>query len=110
MRAGGIDAFAAPVGQPRDAAAPEKIEQPGREIAADHVAVAARQRPARQSAKADSALRGTEPPSAIDRFLHVEQAEVILAALADHDAAPLLVGIGYSRRSSWSICRCRLRV
>ena len=60
MLAGRIDALAAPVGQPRDAAAAHQVEQPGRQVAADHVAVAAGQRPARQQAEADGVL-GARP-------------------------------------------------
>ena len=83
-----VDAFAAPVGEPRDAAAAQKVEQPGRQVAAHHVAVAAVERPARQQAEPDGVL-GREA-GAHHRLLEVQQAEIVLAALADHHLAPLL--------------------
>ena len=46
MRAAGIDALAAPVGQGRGAGAAEQARQPARQIAADHVAVLGVGRPA----------------------------------------------------------------
>ena len=67
---------------------PEQVEQPGRQIAADHVAVAAGQRPARQQAEADGVLG--RQAGAHHRLLEVQQAEIVLAALADHDPAALL--------------------
>ena len=72
MRAGGIDAFAAPVGEAERAGEAVagiagdiagQAHEPGGEIAADHVAVAARQRPARdelgeeRGAPANAAMR-----------------------------------------------------
>ena len=86
--AGRVDAFAAPVGEPRDAAAPQQVEQPGRQVAAHHVAVAAGQRPARQQAEPDRVLGGEA--GAHHRLLEVQQAEIVLASLADHHAPPLL--------------------
>ena len=56
MLAGGVDALAAPVGQPRRCGRGPTGRQPGREVAAGHVAVAAGQRPARQQAEADGVL------------------------------------------------------
>ena len=88
MLAGRIDAFAAPVGQAGDAAAAQKVEQPGRQIAADHVAVAAGQRPARQQAQADGILG--RQAGAHHGLLEIQQAEIVLAALADHHPAALL--------------------
>ena len=88
MLAGRIDALAAPVGQAGDAAAAQKIEQPGRQVAADHVAVAAGQRPARQKAQADGVLG--HQAGAHHGLLEVQQAEIVLAALADHHPAALL--------------------
>jgi len=57
MLARRVDALAAPVGQPLHAAAAHQIEQPRRQVAADHVAVAAGQRPARHQAETDCILR-----------------------------------------------------
>ena len=67
---------------------PRQVEQPGRQVAADHVAVAAGQRPARQQAEADGVLG--RQAGAHHRLLEVQQAEIVLAALADHHAAALL--------------------
>src|SRR3546814_9410113 len=47
MRASGIDALAAPVGERVRPVAPEQRRQPARHVAAHHVAVAAIGRPAR---------------------------------------------------------------
>ncbi len=91
MLAGRVDALAAPVGQARDAAAAQEVHQPRRQVAADHVAVAAGQRPARQQAQADRVLG--DQAGAHDGLLEVQQAEIVLAAFADHDAATLLGGV-----------------
>ena len=72
----------------RDAAAAQQVEQPGRQVAADHVAVAAGQRPARQQAEADGVLG--HQAGAHHRLLEIQQAEIVLAALADHHPAALL--------------------
>ena len=86
--AGRIDALAAPVGQPLHAAAAHQVEQPGRQVAADHVAVAAGQRPARHQAETDRILR--HQAGAHRRLLEIQQAQIVLATLADDDAATLL--------------------
>jgi hypothetical protein len=57
VRAGGIDALAAPVGEAQRAAAADELGEPGREVAADHVAVARRRRPARHQAERDGVGR-----------------------------------------------------
>ena len=110
--AGRVDAFAAPVGEPRDAAAAQQVEQPGRQVAADHVAVAAGERPARQQAEADGVLG--RQAGAHHRLLEVQQAEVVLAALADHHLArasrPNRGAGGRARcRSGAAGCGCRWR-
>ena len=112
VRAGRVDAFAAPVGEPRDAAAAEQVEQPGRQVAADHVAVAAVERPARQQAEADGVLG--RQAGAHHRLLEVQQAEIVLAALADHHLArasrPNRGAAGRARcRSGAAGCGCRWR-
>ena len=97
MRASGIDAFAAPVGEAqrlrRDAArftverqVVEQRQDPRREVATHHVAVAREARPARDQGRQQRGARvgGGQPP---EDFLHVEQADIVLAPLADDDLA-----------------------
>src|SRR3546814_8355353 len=82
MRASGIDALAAPVGERVRPVAPEQRRQPARHVAAHHVAVAAIGRPARGEMGKDQL-----PPlkAALQRLFKVEQAEIILPPLAHHD-------------------------
>ena len=61
MRAAGIDAFAAPVGQRGRAGAAEQARQPARQVAADHVAVLACRPPSARPA-APGSPRGPEKP------------------------------------------------
>ena len=62
MRAAGIDAFAAPVGQRGRAGAAEQGGQPARQVAADHVAVLAYRRPsARRAARGSRRGRRSRP-------------------------------------------------
>ena len=91
MRAAGIDAFAAPVGQRGRAGAAEQARQPARQVAADHVAVLAVGGPAPDQLRED---RGAAGEGALQRVFEVEQAEIILAALADDDPPRALLGIG----------------
>ncbi len=85
MRAGGIDAFAAPVSQPGEAAAPEQPRQPARQVAADHVAIPAIRCPARHQL---GEQRGAVGEAALRCILEIEQAEIILAPLAHHHPPP----------------------
>src|SRR3546814_19630792 len=82
MAAGGIDAFAPPVGEPHRPAGSQEVDEPGREVAAGQVAVARRRHPARHQPERRRVL----PPdgNALDRVLHVQEAEIVLAALAQH--------------------------
>ena len=91
MRAAGIDAFAAPVGQRGRAGAAEQARQPAGQVAADHVAVLGVGRPAPDQLGED---RGAARERALQRVFEVEQAQVILAALADDDPPRALLGIG----------------
>ena len=108
MRAGGINALAALVGEAQrigcDAAAlavnaqvAEQGQYPGREIAAHHVAVAGKARPPRNECRQKRSAR-VDGGQAAEDFLHVEEADVILAALADDDAGAALVRIGHQPR------------
>src|SRR5690606_32636002 len=88
MRAGGIDAFAAPVGKPRRVGAPDKPGKPAWEIAAHHIPVARRRHPA-----GDEAEENLIPPrrrAALQRLLEIEQAEIILPSSADNRLLRLL--------------------
>ena len=85
--AAGVDAFAAPVDEVGGAGLGwrghgEQRRQPGLEIAAGHVAVAAGPQPAGGQGEADQV--GTAEPPGVHRILKVEQAGVVLAALAHH--------------------------
>ncbi len=111
MRAGGIDAFAAPVREGEAAALADEVGQPAGKIAAHHVAVARRHRPARHQAEGNRIRR---PPGKLPAHLgEIEQAEVVLAPLADdRPSAPSAPGwdrAGQARRSIWC-CRCRVKV
>ena len=81
MRAPGIHAFAALIGQRGDPAPREQRAQPAGQIAADHVAIARILRPAR-----DQLRQHCPAPSktALHRIFQIEQAQVILAPLAHH--------------------------
>ena len=93
MRAGGIDALAPPVRERERAAGSRQIGEPGREIPADHVAVPGRRGPARDQAEGDGAF-GTGAAHAPQRFLQVQQAQIVVAALADDHPAVLDIQIG----------------
>jgi hypothetical protein len=81
MRAAGIDAFAALVGQRGNAALAEQRAQPAGQIAADHVAILAIGGPARHQVRQDRRAPGK---AALQRVFQIEQAQVILAPLAHH--------------------------
>ena len=91
MRAGAVDALAAPVCEAEGAAEAEQVGEPGGQVAAGHVAIPRGCRPAGHQAEGD-ALRGHQRATA-DRFLHVEQAEIVLAPLAQHDLLRLRLGL-----------------
>ncbi|UZO97950.1 Hypothetical protein RMHFA_05761 [Roseomonas mucosa] len=83
VRAAGMDAFAAPVGEVGHRTVGEELGDPAGKVAALHVAVPRRHRPAGdqgdgQEAGGHEARRG---------FLQVQQAEVVLPPLADDDLA-----------------------
>ena len=91
MRAAGIDALAAAVGQRGRAGAAEQARKPAGQVAADHVAVLGVRRPAPDQLRED---RGAAGERALQRILEVEQAQIILAALADDDLARALLRVG----------------
>ncbi len=93
VRAGGVDALAAPVGEAERAAAAEHVGQPAGEVAtADDVAVAAARQPAGDEAERDGIVR---PHRQLRyRLLEIQQADIILAALAQHHLARFDRGIG----------------
>ncbi len=95
MGAAGIDALAAPVRQGQCPSASEQLDQPARQVAAHHVAVARAHRPGGDQAQGDASLAFL-PPS--QRFLVVQQAEIILAAFADHHFLRLHRRVGMQAR------------
>ena len=99
MRAGAVDALAAAIGQRGDEGGAEQVAEPAGEVAAHDVAVAGRHRPARDQRERDDRGRPLEAPARLaDGILVVQQAEIVLAALADDDAAPPRRGIGMQTR------------
>ncbi|MCY1169613.1 hypothetical protein D9M73_96580 [compost metagenome] len=96
MRTTGIDALAAPVGERGRAVAAEQGRQPAGQIAADHIAVRAIRRPARDEVRED---RGAPGEPALQRVLQVQQAQVILAALARDHLRPADCRIGKEPRA-----------
>ena len=91
MFAGAIDAFATPVGQTERPAAPMQFSEPAGKITAGQITVAGRRGPARHQPQPNSGA-GLYGRSA-HRFGEVEQAEVIFAAFANHDAFGFFGGI-----------------
>jgi hypothetical protein len=91
VRASRIDAFAAAVGEALRAPAPGQLGQPAGEIAAGHVAVAAARRPAGHEPHGHGIGRARR--EAVHRLLEVQQAEIVLAALADDHLLGLLAGL-----------------
>jgi len=92
MRAAGIDAFAAAVGQTQSLRAADDIDQPAGEIAADQRAVLGRHGPACHQAQADR--MGRVAQHGLRRLFEIQQAKIILAALAQHDLERLLLRVG----------------
>ena len=88
-----IDALAPGIGEVKGEAAPDQVGQPGREVAAHHVPVAAGQRPAPHQAQGHGVLAGARRQPRHGLF-HVEEAQVVLAALAHDHLLFLLGGIG----------------
>ena len=88
MRAGGVDALTAPVGEPHGDGKAKEIRQPGRKIPADHVAVTGRADPSRQQTHADGGPGVGRQPA--DGFFEVQQAKVVLPAFPDHRAQRFL--------------------
>ncbi len=80
----GIDAFAALVGERTDRAGAKQRAEPAGQVAADHVAILRIGGPARYQLRQDC-----RPPAeaALQGVLQVEQAQVVLATLADHHRA-----------------------
>ena len=92
MGAGRVDALAAPVGQSQGAAVADQPDQPGGKVAAHHVAVAGRPGPAGHQPDRHRALGN--PADGARRVFQVEQAEIVLAALADHHFSRFQRGLG----------------
>ncbi len=88
-----VDALAARIGEIHRQRTPEQIGEPGREIAADHVAVAGRRRPPRDQTEDDGVDR-VPLRQAGHRLVEVEQAKDVLPALANHHLAGLDPEIG----------------
>ena len=111
MRAGAVDALAAPVGerrqQPRCRTA-RRTSRAGRRPGCRRPPSPA---PSARSARAAMAMPGSPPERRADRVLQVQQAQVVLAPLAHHHAAAALGRVGKqpapARASIW---RCRWRV
>ncbi len=91
MRAAGVDALAAPVGQRGRAGSAKQARQPAGQVAADHVAVLAVGRPPPDQLRQHRCSSNERP---LHRIFQIEQAKIILAALADDDFALALLIIG----------------
>ena len=91
VRAGGVDALAAPVGEAQDGGGAEQLGQPAGQVAALDVAIVGHQRPAGDQAERDDRGRRQPRRGGADRVLQVQQAQVVLAALA-HDHALVALG------------------
>ena len=94
MRARGMDAFAAAVGQRGDQGPAEQLRQPAGQVAALDVAVVGRHGPTGDQAQRDDILVHEAAGSCGYGVFQVQQTEVVLAAFADHDAAAAFGGIG----------------
>ena len=92
MRASGINAFAAPVGQSGRAIAPEQGRQPTGQITADHIAIMRIGRPACDQMRKDRRASGK---AALQGIFQIEQAQIIFAPLAHDDLGleRLMVGV-----------------
>ena len=90
MRAGGMDAFAAPVGQRIDPGAPDQLGEPARKIAGRRGRRKRSPMPSARSAPAPPPTAAARAERRARRVLVIQQAQEIFAALADHDAAALL--------------------
>ena len=95
MRAARIDTFAAPVGQRGRAVTAKQGGQPAGQVTPDHVAIGGVGRPARDQLRQHR--RASSEP-ALQRILQIEQAQIILAALAGDDAFLAQHGIGEDTR------------
>ena len=101
VRAGGMDAFAAPVRKAEDGGRAEQFGEPAGQVAALDVAIGRDQRPAGNQAERNDRGRRQPRSGGAQRVLQVEQAEVILPALAHHDA---LVPFGRVREQVGQFC------
>ena len=94
VRAGGVDALAAPVGEAQDRRGAEQFGEPAGQIAALDVAIVGHQRPAGDQAERDDRGRRQPRHRRAESILQVQQAEVVLAALAHHHAGVAVGRIG----------------
>ena len=90
-----MHAFPAPVCERSDAPASGDLDEPSGEVSPRDVAVAGAGDPARDetvadAGSADARQRGVAHPRR--RVLEIEEAEIVLAALADNDLTALVVG------------------
>ena len=111
MRAPGIDAFAALVGQRRNSSFAEKSAEPAGQISADHVPILRERRPARDKLREDCGASGK---AALQRILKVQQAEVILATFSHDDGRRSVFALGRPRAPTLAtqlplqvLCECR---
>ena len=107
MRAAGIDALAAPVGQRGGAVAAEQGGQPAGQVATDHVAILAIRRPARHQLRQDRRPAGK---AALHRIFEIEQAEIIFPSLAHHHPATAAGGTGQAQGFAVELALQRLGI
>ncbi len=100
VAAGAMDAFAATIREAADIGVAEDLAEPAGQVAALDIAVRRRHRPAHQQSQRDQ--RGGRVAASlignVHSLLQVEQAEVVLAALAQDHAPPPLGRIGMQAR------------
>ena len=94
VRAGGMDALAAPVGEGKQRRAAEQLGEPAGQVAALDVAVLRRHRPAGDQPERDQAGRREAARCAGGGILQIEQAQIVLPPLAHDHAAAALGRIG----------------
>ncbi len=93
VRAGGMDTFAAPVRQGEDGGRAKQFGEPAGQVAALDIAIGRDQRPTGNQAERNDRGRPQSRRGSAQRVLQVEQAEVVLPALAHHDAVVAFAGI-----------------
>ena len=94
VRAGGMDALAAAVSQRSDQAAAVQLRQPAGQVAALDIPIVARHGPAGNQAEWNGLLVHEAAGGGVDGVLQVQQAQIVLAALANDDTAAALGRVG----------------